>query len=149
MKRFFTQLGFTLILCVALQSIKAQNTVISTVSNPQNNGPADSGNAVTMQSFDIIKTGNTIKINWHTSFEQGHNYFEVQRSTDGINYQPIALVFAYEDGSKGGAYRYYDQDSFKLNTEEVYYRLRLVDMKGNGKNLPAKKMNFKDQVISK
>lgn len=149
MKRFFTLLGFTLILCFALNSIKAQNTGISTVSNPAKVGLADSGNTVAMQSFDIIKTGHAIKINWQTSFEQGHNYFELQRSTDGINYQLIALIFAYEDGSKGGAYRYVDQDSFKLNAQEVYYRLNLVDMKGNGKILQAKKMNYRDSVSDK
>lgn len=149
MKRFFTQLGFTLILCVALNTIKAQNAGVSTVSNPANIGSGESGNAVTMQSFDIIKTGTAMKIQWQTSFEQGHNYFELQRSTDGINYQPIALVFAFEDGSKGGAYRYTDQDPIKLNTDEVYYRLKLVDMKGNGKILQPKKMNYKDNALSK
>ena len=34
-----------------------------------------------------------------------HNYFEIQRRNDGVNYEVIALMFAMEDAEKGAAYK--------------------------------------------
>jgi hypothetical protein len=98
-----------------------------------------------MQSFELAQTANTVKINWQTSMEIRHNYFEIQRSVDGVNYEVIALMFAMEDAEKGASYKYHDHLPLIPSAGDFYYRLRLVDLNGKSSLLPPKKISTLQQ----
>jgi hypothetical protein len=149
MKRFFTLTAFAIlvVLVLANNSLNAQIVASSASVAKSNISKSDNTVNVVMQSFELSKIGNTIKLNWQTATEKNNNYFEIQRSIDGIHYDVVALMFAKEDAEKGAAYRYSDQESTKLNADKVYYRLRIIDIKGNSVLLDPKKVALSETPI--
>ena len=83
---------------------------------------------VVLLSFNVSGfksfNGNTnTEVSWVTSTEINTAYFNVQRSTDGINFWTIGKVIA-----KGASsYRYIDNTNL---TGVIYYRLEIVDKNG-------------------
>jgi len=149
MKRFFTLTVFAIIVVMALanNSVNAQ-TVANTAGVAKNNiSKSDNAVNVVVQSFELTKAGNTVKLNWLTSIEKNNNYFEIQRSTDGIQFDVIALMFAKEDAEKGAFYKYNDSESAKLSADKVYYRLRIIDIKGNSVLLDPKKIALTETPV--
>ncbi len=147
MKRFFTLAGFAIIVFLANTTLQAQSTLASSALSKNTVLKSEVSASVVLQSFELIKSGNTIKINWQTATEKNNNYFEIQRSIDGIQYDVIALMFAKEDAEKGAAYRYNDQEFAKFNAEKVYYRLRIIDMTGKSVLLDPKKLVLADTIV--
>lgn len=83
---------------------------------------------VNFVSFNVSKVNNSsIAINWSTSDEVNNSHFEIQRSTDGVNWSSIAIVVPFEDASIAHLYKY--QDKFSFNGA-IYYRIRQVDFDG-------------------
>jgi hypothetical protein len=147
MKRFFTLFVITIVVVLANTLVHAQS-VVSPVSVPKSTvSKSDVANNVVMLSLDLTKTGNAIKLNWQTASEKNNNYFEIQRSTDGVQFEVIALMFAKEDAEKGAAYRYTDQQFTKLNAGNIYYRLRIIDISGKSVMLDPKKIDLTEAPI--
>jgi hypothetical protein len=147
MKRFFTLAGFAIIVFLTNTTLLAQSTIANAaVSKNTVSKPEPAANVV-LQSFELVKSGNTIKINWQTAMEKNNNYFEIQRSIDGVQYDVVALMFAKEDAEKGAAYRYNDQEFGKLNPEKIYYRLRIIDMSGKSVTLESKKLDLIESIV--
>jgi hypothetical protein len=147
MKRFFALLGFAIFVFLTHNSVTAQPTnTASVVSKNTVSKPEITPNVV-LQSFDLAKSGNTIKLNWQTSKEKNNNYFEIQRSIDGIQFDVIALMFAKEDAENGAVYRYNDQELAKLNADKVYYRLRIIDITGKYILLDPKKLVLVETIV--
>jgi hypothetical protein len=91
-----------------------------------------SDSTILIQSLNLLRSGSSVKILWQTGLEKNSNFFEVQRSTDGLTFKVLALVFARESESSGADYQYMDQTLGQLDAEYVYYRIRQVDMQQNG-----------------
>jgi hypothetical protein len=67
------------------------------------------------------------KLDWSTATEYNADYFEVQRSTDGMSFHPIGIVKATGFSNTLRQYFFTDQNpSVGVN----YYRLRQVDRDG-------------------
>jgi hypothetical protein len=149
MKRFFTLPVFAIIgvLSLVITTANAQTGVSASVVTKNIASKSDDGVSIVLQSFDLTKTGSTIKINWQTSSEKNNNYFEILRSIDGIQFNVIALMFAKEDAEKGATYRYTDQESAKLTAENVYYRLRIIDITGKSVLIDPKKIALSEMPI--
>ena len=81
--------------------------------------------------LDLTATSNnkTVKLNWQTVNEINTAYFNVQRSTDGRIFADIGRVTASGNSSKPNNYSYLDNTS-RLNTNKVYYRLAMIDQDG-------------------
>ncbi len=62
-------------------------------------------------------TGTTIGLTWKTTNDINHLFYELEKSTNGIEYTNIAKIYA--DGT--GSYSYLDTS---INTRKVYYRVR-------------------------
>lgn len=73
-------------------------------------------------SFTGREVEKSAKLFWATESEQNVNYYELQRSTDGVNFSPVALVFA--DGQQQNNYTYRDP---LAQQGKNFYRLRIVD----------------------
>ncbi|WP_421762811.1 T9SS type A sorting domain-containing protein [Ekhidna sp.] len=82
---------------------------------------------VELISFYGTAEGNEIKLYWSTASEQNNDYFEVQRSSDGTNFEAIGVVQGSGNSNQMLDYTHIDkQPYFGLN----YYRLKQVDFDG-------------------
>lgn len=85
---------------------------------------------VTWLYFEGENIGKNNKLNWATASEQNSKEFLVERSVDGKEYMPIALVPAAGNSSIKTYYEYIDKEIDKLNSVMMYYRLRQIDLDG-------------------
>ena len=67
---------------------------------------------VTWLSFNAIKKNNTVLLNWSTAMEQNLKDYEVQQSTDGINWKTIGVVLAAGNSITVQQYSFTDQFPF-------------------------------------
>jgi len=95
--------------------------------------PSTSGGplAVKYYSFDASVENNAVTCTWVTEEELNNNYFELERSFDGINYSTAAIIFAAENNSNTQkTYQYKDKAAALDNKNVVYYRIKQVDRDG-------------------
>lgn len=81
---------------------------------------------VQLVSFTGTAVRNQVALNWKTASEQSLQQFDVQWSTDGINWQVISVVAAR--GGAGGSADY--AATHTLSNGVNYYRLKMVDIDG-------------------
>jgi len=79
-----------------------------------------------LMSFTGDEVNCEIKLEWRTATEQNTDYFEVQKSTDGVNYEPLTRVSAVGNSTSPIRYRHTDINP----NDENYYRLKTVDQDG-------------------
>jgi len=96
---------------------------------------AYAGGTLPMQlvSFDaqLDNSNGKALLSWSTVSEINASNFVVQRSTDGSNYEDVALVFTQEGNSNNVIRQYaYADNVDNLNSPIVYYRLKMVDLDG-------------------
>lgn len=86
---------------------------------------------VNFVAFNASKSNeNNIALDWTTTDEVNNSHFEIQRSTDGINFKTIAFVLPDTNNSNVHLYKYNDRFSAE---GVVYYRIRQVDFDGKDK----------------
>lgn len=78
-------------------------------------------------NFDAAAVNGKTKIDWSTLSETNSDYFEVQRSTDGISFSPVGIVKAAGFATSLRKYNFTDTQPA---TGHNYYRLRQVDRNG-------------------
>ncbi|MFZ4796872.1 MAG: T9SS type A sorting domain-containing protein [Bacteroidia bacterium] len=86
---------------------------------------------VKMTSFEGTKKDNHAILNWVTVSEINNDYFIVERSFDGINFEKIGKVKGKNNSIVVSNYSYTDQNIFSdLKNQIVYYRLNQIDFDG-------------------
>ncbi|MEO6671661.1 MAG: ice-binding family protein [Ferruginibacter sp.] len=86
---------------------------------------------VTWLSFTAEKIAKTsVLLKWSTSNEINNDHFDIQRSSDGINFTDIGSVPA---ATNSGTVRNYSYTDSKANAGYNYYRIRQVDRDGHAK----------------
>lgn len=98
--------------------------------------PVTSTTQVVLPVNIVSFTGNInnklVQLNWQTSQENNSSYFEVQRSSNGSNFEPISTITA--KGNIGTLSTYQEKDDLFFYTGKVvYYRLKMVDTDGKFK----------------
>jgi Secretion system C-terminal sorting domain len=81
---------------------------------------------VKLGNFSVIKQGANAVINWMTLTETNANHFEIERSTDGINFITVGTTTAAGTTSDSKSYQH--TDLLPLFAGIVYYRLKTVDI---------------------
>lgn len=81
--------------------------------------------AVNLSSFTTSCEGNNVRIQWTTASEQNSDYFTLERSRDGYNWDVIATVNGVGTTNSTNKYEVTDNAS-----SEVYYRLIQTDFDG-------------------
>ena len=84
-------------------------------------------------SFAGYKEGNSNKLRWTTASEINNSGFEVQRSSDGINYTPIDFVNSQALGGNSTTELNYSYTDNNVTGNRQYYRLRQVDFDNHSK----------------
>lgn len=83
---------------------------------------------VTWLDFSAECNRGEVMIKWSTASEQNSDYFTVERSADGINYDPIANVTAAGQSSTVRKYWAIDTDPLSGTS---FYRVRETDFNGS------------------
>jgi hypothetical protein len=84
--------------------------------------------AVATSSFNAFKQNGIVQLNWITVSESGNAYFEIERSSNGNNYQAIGRVTGA--GTTSQTMHYSFTDITPLVTGVSYYRLKEVNNNG-------------------
>ncbi|MBS1946479.1 MAG: T9SS type A sorting domain-containing protein [Bacteroidetes bacterium] len=74
-----------------------------------------------------------VNLNWSTSAEINASHFIIQRSTDGTNYEDVAMIFTQEGNSSSLRQYNYSDNISSVKSALVFYRLAMVDIDGNSK----------------
>lgn len=86
---------------------------------------------VNLLSFTGADKGDHVQLNWLATGENGLNWYDVERSTDGINFQIIGSI-APHGGPGQNAYSYNDFGVTGLsNQDHIFYRLESEDLDGH------------------
>jgi Secretion system C-terminal sorting domain len=94
-------------------------------------------------SFDATAAGRFTSLIWTTTHEINVRDFTVERSVDGVQYQPAGVVAAQQNYSGNNDYRF--TDSFPASGTN-FYRLKMEDLDGNFSYSPIKKIDFSATV---
>jgi hypothetical protein len=84
---------------------------------------------------ESISSGNVL-LKWETATEINHNYFDIERSTDGIFYRSAGIVNSkapFGNSRSTLDYQFVDESA---GSGLVYYRLRVVDLQGGSEYSP-------------
>ncbi|MEM6346751.1 MAG: T9SS type A sorting domain-containing protein [Bacteroidota bacterium] len=71
-----------------------------------------------------------VQLSWITATELNSDYFEVQRTYDGKNYESLGRVEAVGNSQSAQSYRYFDAKRQESAKNLVVYRLKQVDLDG-------------------
>lgn len=82
---------------------------------------------VSLASFSASPRGSGVAVSWTTASEQNNAGFEVQRSTDGVQFASIGKVAGAGTSQLAHAYRYLDAAPLRPRS---YYRLKQLDLDG-------------------
>lgn len=80
---------------------------------------------VQLLNFTAAEDNGNVTLAWQTGAEVIHDYFEVERSTDGVQFVSIGTV-AKAEGNDKHQYTFPDNVT-QLHAQRVYYRLKQVD----------------------
>jgi hypothetical protein len=71
------------------------------------------------------KTSN--QLNWATDLQSDFSYFDIQRSSNGLDFYSIKLINGQDISSETLRYEYLDEN---VELKDRYYRLKMVDLDG-------------------
>ncbi|MEQ8552277.1 MAG: T9SS type A sorting domain-containing protein [Cyclobacteriaceae bacterium] len=99
---------------------------------------------ISLSGFEVeLKQHNAI-ISWEVSSQKNNAYFEIERSGDGVSFQPIARFRGNGTTSKTLSYQYIDQNPLSGTS---YYRLVQSDYDGNRNLCGMKSLVFEAKEI--
>jgi len=85
---------------------------------------------VELTSFTATTTAEGVLLSWTTATETNNSGFEIERSTDGIEFYTVAFVQGAGTTTESREYIYTDNVEYKCG-ESFYYRLKQVDLDGS------------------
>jgi len=94
---------------------------------------------VELLHFDAKPVNNKVKLEWSTASEINNDYFTVERSQDGNNWQDRILIEGAGNSSSVLEYETWDEKPF---TGVSYYRLRQTDYDGKFSYSAIEAINF-------
>lgn len=99
---------------------------------------------VVLNSFEAVKEGTSdAGLYWNTASEKNSAYFEIERAIAKGKFESIDKVKAAGNSNRLLAYQYQDVNVAEvLNTNTVYYRLKMVDQDGSFEYSAVKAVYF-------
>ena len=89
---------------------------------------------VKLVSFIVKANRCAAQFNWQTAMEVKSSHFDIESSTDGINFTKVATVKSKNAGN-GAAYSY----SLNAGAKQASYRLKMTDIDGNFSYSPVQR----------
>jgi hypothetical protein len=94
---------------------------------------------IELQSFSCAQRINQMHLEWITSSEINNNYFIIERSSDGVNFEDIGKVSGSGNSNTTLKYDFYDLHPF---AGDNYYRLKQVDYDGKNETFGTSSCEF-------
>lgn len=82
---------------------------------------------VEWQTFESIVEGGLVELNWSTATEKNNDYFEIERSLDGVDFESLGTVPGNGTSSDVNSYSFSDPNPV---VGMAYYRIKQVDFDG-------------------
>jgi hypothetical protein len=82
---------------------------------------------VELTDFEVRFNGEQVELNWETATELNNDYFTVERSSNGLNFHPLARIPGAGSTHELNRYSFLDDN---LQEEGYYYRLKQTDFDG-------------------
>lgn len=82
---------------------------------------------IELAEFTASVVGEDVELNWKTTEELNSDFFEIERSADGANFEAIDKVDAAGNATTETVYQVYDYEPLPGRS---YYRLRSMDLDG-------------------
>ena len=102
---------------------------------------------ISLTSFDIAKTQNNhVLLKWSTASEVNNDYFEIQNSSDGQQWQFVSKVDRKRNAATTQNYSFFDQ---KPMSGTSFYRIKQVDFDGIMSYTPVKSISFDELHTNK
>ncbi|MEO0895718.1 MAG: LamG-like jellyroll fold domain-containing protein [Bacteroidota bacterium] len=99
---------------------------------------------VELADFDVELVGKEANLTWVSTTELNTSHFTIERSTDGLLFQPLGRVEAVGGDNVPTFYDYIDpKPEFGIN----YYRLKMVDLDGTHTYSDIKSINLNGDVL--
>lgn len=84
---------------------------------------------VTLIDFGISQMAdNNVNLTWGTLSELNSDFFQIERSSDGLNFFEIGMVKAAGNSSDRREYQFVDSE---VSGDEAFYRLKIIDLDGS------------------
>lgn len=83
---------------------------------------------VELMAFTAEAAPQGVDLTWQTATEQNSDHFEIQRSIDGVIYQPLGAVASAGQSQTIQRYTFLDTSP---PTGRLYYRLKMIDQDGS------------------
>lgn len=104
---------------------------------------------VKLLTFEVAKNANDVYLSWVTSTESNTDKFEIERSDDGISFTTIGSVKASGNSNSLRAYNFSDKKvGIYFPNENLYYRLKLVDLDDRYIYSSVKSVSFLRNLVS-
>ena len=82
---------------------------------------------IKLLSFTAEHDKGVVNVEWKTASEENNEFFTIERTNDGVNYQPIATIPGAGTTLKQSSYSYEDSNP---PSGKIYYRLSQTDYDG-------------------
>ncbi len=97
---------------------------------------------IKLQKFDCTKVDNQrVQIDWETALEINHDYFIVERSANGLDWEALEIVNAAGNSTTPQSYETFDYNAYSPIS---YYRLKQVDFDNQFTYSPIKAVRFNE-----
>lgn len=81
-------------------------------------------------AFNAKIVGNDAQLDWSTAAELNSDYFEIERSEDGLTFEPVGMVPSTGTTTDQSDYQFVDIGITAIGNAHFVYRLRQVDFNG-------------------
>ena len=89
--------------------------------------------------FDVVKNNREVNMNWVTNTDYKNDYFEVEHSMDGINFETLEEVMSISDSRDFVNYQDKDENA---NEGVNYYRLKQIFVDGSFRYSAIREVTF-------
>ena len=102
---------------------------------------------IKLSKFNLACSDNdNVTITWQTSSEISNDYFTIERSIDGFNYEVLANVNSQAMNSNSNTILNYKYEDSEIPSTTVYYRLKQTDFDGSSETFTPQAIDCNDLV---
>lgn len=85
---------------------------------------------IKLSKFDVEVSEEDVIVNWRTESEIDNDFFDIEQSIDGINFESVATIDGAGDSNDPIDYTFTLRNALENHPEGLFYRLRQTDFDG-------------------
>ncbi len=99
---------------------------------------------VTLIDFRVEKSGSSILLKWSTTLEENNSHYNIQKSTNGIDFETIGIINTKMTNSNTLLNYHFSDSGPVMGTN--YYRLEQIDFDGSSSYSSIKKLFWHEKL---